>query len=297
MKSKTKNWFEEWIKSENKTKEWLEEWIDNDSNQATTKEKAVIFCVKAKYVNIVNALLSYCRDKKFEIIDTCMLMSSTTKGSKKFLFNVLESIKKQKGKIHIVCNDFYDIFHDIEDLQILEPLIKKDKISIHILKQNFIIDKVSYNAQMITRIYCMLLAHNFYIDSLSRNIKASQQHLINKGFCINLAPIGYKNVRDASGHADVVVDAIKAPIITKLFKEYSTGSYSIKTLTELAHTLGLQNRQGKPVSETCINDMLKNKFYIGMMRWNKKFYPHKYPTIIDKSLFDKVQEVLIEHTC
>lgn len=29
MKSKTKNWFEE--------------WIDNDSNQATTKEKAVIF--------------------------------------------------------------------------------------------------------------------------------------------------------------------------------------------------------------------------------------------------------------
>ena len=148
MKSKTKNWFEEWIKSENKTKEWLEEWIDNDSNQATTKEKAVIFCVKAKYVNIVNSLLRYCSDKKFEIIDTCMLMSSTTDGSKKFLFNVLKSIKKQKGKIHIVCNDFYDIFHDIEDLQILEPLIKKDKITIHILKQNFIIDKVSYNASL-----------------------------------------------------------------------------------------------------------------------------------------------------
>ena len=143
MKSKTKNWFEEWIKSENKTKEWLEEWIDNDSNQATTKEKAVIFCVKAKYVNIVNSLLRYCSDKKFEIIDTCMLMSSTTEGSKKFLFNVLKSIKKQKGKIHIVCNDFYDIFHDIEDLQILEPLIKKIRLQYIFLNKILLLIKLA----------------------------------------------------------------------------------------------------------------------------------------------------------
>ena len=36
---KIKNWFINWIKSENKTKNWLGEWIDNASNQANTKEK------------------------------------------------------------------------------------------------------------------------------------------------------------------------------------------------------------------------------------------------------------------
>ena len=210
---------------------------------------------------------------------------------------MLTFINTQNDRINIVCNDFYDIFQDETDLPILEPLITMGRIRIHIINQNYIIDKVTYNAQMIAHICVMSLSHNYYINNLSHNIKTAQQHFISNGRCMYLAPIGYKNVRDASGYADVVVDTIKAPIITKLFKEYSTGSYSIKTLTELAHTLGLKNRNGELVSETCINDMLKNKFYIGMQRWNQTLYPHKYPTIIDKHLFDKVQEVLMEHTC
>ena len=282
-----------------KTKKWLEEWIDNDSNQANVKEKAIIYYTAKNNVNdnMVDCLINYCSDKNLEIINTYKNDDCTKRGSKKFLFDMLTFIKSQKGRIHIVCKDFYDIFQDAGDLQILEPLITIGRITIHILKQNFIIDKVSYDEHMIARINAMFLMKYYYINSLSRNIKASQQHFISNGRCMYLAPIGYKNVRDASGYADVVVDTIKAPIITKLFKEYSTGSYSIKTLTELAHTLGLKNRNGALVSETCINDMLKNKFYIGMQRWNQTLYPHKYPTIIDKHLFDKVQEVLMEHTC
>lgn len=280
-----------------KTKNWLNEWINNDSNQANVKEKAVIYYTARKNVNTVDRLINYCSDKNFEIIHIYKNESYTKRGSKKFLLDMLTFINTQIDRINIVCNDFYDIFQDETDLPILEPLITMGRIRIHIINQNYIIDKVTYNAQMIAHICVMSLSHNYYINNLSHNIKTAQQHFISNGRCMYLAPIGYKNVRDASGYADVVVDTIKAPIITKLFKEYSTGSYSIKTLTELAHTLGLQNRNGKPVSETCINDMLKNKFYIGMQRWNQTLYPHKYPTIIDKHLFDKVQEVLMEHTC
>lgn len=279
-----------------KTKKWLEEWIDNDSNQANVKEKAVIYYTARRNVNTVDRLINYCSDKNLEIINTYKNESYTKRGSKKFLLDMLTFINTQNDRINIVCKDFYDIFQDAGDLQILEPLITIGRITIHILEQNLLIDKVSYDEQMIARINAMFLMKYCYINSLSRNIKASQQHFISNGRCMYLAPIGYKNVRDASGYADVVVDTIKAPIITKLFKEYSTGSYSIKTLTELAHTLGLKNRNGKLVSETCINDMLKNKFYIGMMRWNKKFYPHIYSTIIDKSLFDKVQNIMMKHT-
>ncbi|MBQ7632663.1 MAG: recombinase family protein [Alphaproteobacteria bacterium] len=278
---------------------WLEEWIDNDSNQAKTKERAVIYYVARKSVskNIIDVLVNYCSDKSLKIIKVYNLAVCSKRGLKKSLFNMLSFINTQKGRIHVVCNDFYDIFQDVRDLQTLEPYITMGKLIIHILKQDFIIDKNNYNTEMRVRINAMFLMKYYYINSLSRNIKASQQHFISNGRCMYLAPIGYKNVRDASGYADVVVDTIKAPIITKLFKEYSTGSYSIKTLTELAHTLGLKNRNGALVSETCINDMLKNKFYIGMQRWNQTLYPHKYPTIIDKHLFDKVQEVLMEHTC
>lgn len=278
-------------------KNWLEEWIYDDSNQANVKEKAVIYYRKRKNRNNIDVLVNYCSDKNLKVIETYNVNSCYKKGSLKHLCDLLHLLSKQKDKIHVVCNDFYDIFQDDGDLQIFETLINREMITIHILKQNFIIDKNSYNPEMKVYFNLMLLKKCCYISTLSHNIRVAQQHYINKGFCMHLAPIGYKNVRYTSGRPDVVVDTIKAPIITKLFKEYSTGSYSIKTLTELAHTLGLKNRKGKPVSETCINDMLKNRFYIGMQRWNETLYPHKYPTIIDESLFDKVQEVLMEHTC
>lgn len=142
-----------------------------------------------------------------------------------------------------------------------------------------------------------LIAQHLYINSLSHKIKMSQHYLISKGNWVGLAPIGYKNVRYPSGKADIVVDTIQSAIIKKLFNAFATGHYSIKTLTKLAHTLELKSRKGTPVSERCINDMLKNRFYVGQMMWKGSLYPHKYQTIIDKPLFGKVQTVLREHLC
>ena len=161
-----------------KTKKWLEEWIDNDSNQANVKEKAIIYYTAKNNVNdnMVDCLINYCSDKNLEIINTYKNDDCTKRGSKKFLFNMLTFIKSQKGRIHIVCKDFYDIFQDAGDLQILEPLITMGKITIHILKQNFIIDKVSYDEHMIKRINIMLLTRYCYISTLSHNIRVAKNH-------------------------------------------------------------------------------------------------------------------------
>lgn len=157
-----------------KTKKWLEEWIDNDSNQANVKEKAIIYYRARRNVNTVDRLVNYCSDKNFKIIEIYKILACIKRGSKKFLFNMLAFINTQKGRIHIVCDDFYDIFQDIGDLQILEPFITMGKITIHIIKQNFIIDKNSYNADMIKRINIMLLTRYCYISTLSHNIKVAK---------------------------------------------------------------------------------------------------------------------------
>ena len=94
---------------------------------------------------------------------------------------------------------------------------------------------------------------------------------------------------------DVIVNTKQANIIIKLFKEYATGQYSIKQITNLANSLGLVNRYGKSVSESGINKMLKNPFYYGKMRINGTLMPHKYKKLIDKSLFDEVQTVMKLH--
>ena len=83
---------------------------------------------------------------------------------------MLSFINTQKDRIHVVCNDFYEIFYDNEDLQILEPLIIAGKITIHIIKENLVIDKNSYDAKM------KLLISFMKSFSLSYKIRAAKNH-------------------------------------------------------------------------------------------------------------------------
>ena len=176
MKNKLKNRLIDWIKSDNKAKNWLEKWIDNDSNQAKTKEKTVIYYKERKNRNYIDVLINYCSDKNLKVVEVYSIATCSKKGSKKSLFDMLSFINSQKDRIHIVCNDFYDIFQDIGDLQILEPFITMGKITIHIIKQNFIIDKNSYNADIIKRDNIMLLTRYSYISTLSHNIRVAKNH-------------------------------------------------------------------------------------------------------------------------
>lgn len=137
----------------------------------------------------------------------------------------------------------------------------------------------------------MLIA-KAYLLNIPSNIKRAQEYNIKQGHWMCLAPIGYKNVRDASGRADVIIEPKVASIIEKLFMAYETELYTMNELTELAHAFELKNKKGKLVSKTCVNDILKNPFYAGLMRWKGKLYSHNYPTIIHKSSFDRVQEIL-----
>ena len=153
-------------------------WINNYSNQ-TNKGKAIIYYTKRKNVkkNLVDSLINYCCDKNLEIINTYKNETCTKRGAKKILFDMLTFIKPQKDRIHIVCNDFYDIFQDVGDLSILEPLITIGKIIIHILEQNFIIGRDNYNTEMIVRIYFImlspLLSCSYYLKRIAKNRKKS----------------------------------------------------------------------------------------------------------------------------
>ena len=160
----------------NKLNKWLIDWIDNDSNQAKTEEKAVIYYKERKNRNDIDFLINYCSDKNLKVIEVYSIATCSKKGSKKSLFDMLSFINSQKDRIHIVCNDFYNIFQDVGDLQILEPFITMGKITIHIIKQNFIIDKNSYNADMIKRVNIMFLTRYCYISTLSHNIRVAKNH-------------------------------------------------------------------------------------------------------------------------
>lgn len=131
-----------------------------------------------------------------------------------------------------------------------------------------------------------------YIEALKNNIRESLRYKREYDTYRNLAPIGYKRIRDKNNKIDIIVDTKQAPIIVELFNAYATGQYTVKKLTKLAHSLGLVNRHSKSVSESCICDMLENPFYYGEVCIMGINSPHNHQKLIDKSLFDTVQTIM-----
>ena len=80
----------------------------------------------------------------------------------------------------------------------------------------------------------------------------------------------------------------------KAFELYSTGRYTLDGLVKQMHRLGLRNRRGRAVSLNGYSTLMKNPFYIGLIRLRKtgETFPGAHQPLIPKALFDRVQRIL-----
>ena len=110
------------------------------------------------------------------------------------------------------------------------------------------------------------------------------------------APLGYNNITlDDKKTKVIVIDKEKAPFIEMAFKYYDSGMYSLRSLTKKLYEEGFTNAKGNKVAKTCIERILKNKFYTGVFEYEGKIIENaKHPAIISKELFYRVQERLID---
>ena len=74
---------------------------------------------------------------------------------------------------------------------------------------------------------------------------------------------------------------------------YASGNASVRTIQEKINKLGLTNntKTKTPITTSKIYAILTNPFYYGVMQPKGQLLPHKYPPLISKELFDKVQAV------
>lgn len=180
----------------------------------------------------------------------------------------------------------------------LNKLRKEGKIEVHFLREQLIIHKDS-NSLEINFWNMHVLMANAQVNNMIDKVKASQAKNWSLGKCQGYAPLGYLNTKDENYRSTVILDEVRAPIITKLFEEYATGNHSIDSIWQLSKTLGLytkmKSRRGNFVSKNTIYDILTNPFYYGEMCIKGEFISHIYPHIVSRSLFDKVQEIFAQN--
>ena len=144
----------------------------------------------------------------------------------------------------------------------------------------------------------------FYSEDLSVKAKGGLHKKARHGGTPGPAPIGYLNVhRTIEGiHVRLVEpDPDRAPHLTWAFTAFATGAYTLDTLHAALRERGFVTRQtakyrAKPISRSHLARLLRNLYYIGIVRYGGVEYEGRHQPLIDKDTFSRVQAILDAHS-
>ncbi len=242
-------------------------------------------------------LQEYCVRRELEILKTFEFSESSTIGNRDRFKEAIEFAKKQKEIIAIIADKVDRLQRSYKETPMLNDLIDREKIELHFYTENCVIHKNSTSQEKMMWNMFVMMAQS-YVDSLRDNVNRSIAQKLREGQWISIAPIGYlheKGSKNGREKGKILLDEMRAPFIKKLFEEYATGNYTIPMLVDKTKNWGLKNARGNQgyLSRSHIYSIITNPFYYGVMRVQKtgKEYPHIYPPIITKELFDQCQKI------
>ena len=232
----------------------------------------------------LDRLHAYCERKNLDIIQEFTLVESSTRGERPEFQKMIAYIKKQHEKVALVCDKVDRLQRSFREVPVLEQLHKSEKLVLHFVSENQILDSGANNSQIMAYQIFVMMAEN-YTNCISDNVKRSFEKKIKEGSILTFAPIGYLNVT-IDGVNTVIIDPIRGPKVRMLFEKYATGTVSIHQLARYAVEIGLLSKKNTQISPQQIHFIIANPFYYGMMRIKGKLYQHSYKTLITKDMFD-----------
>lgn len=214
-----------------------------------------------------------------------------TNNTREQFYEMINFVKRQKSCIALVCDKVDRLQRSFREVPVLEELRKSRKIELHFVTEGQMLNAKS-NSSQIMSYQCFVMMAESYTNNISDNVCRSLEEMRKKGKWAHHAPVGYKNVRDANGNSDIVLDEDNHFIITRLFKEFSIGTYNLEQITRKAADLGLKMKTSKKLHKQTVRGILSNRFYVGEMYSGGQYYPHCYPRLTDNYTFDRCQEIL-----
>ena len=129
----------------------------------------------------------------------------------------------------------------------------------------------------------------YYSDNLAENVSRGLRQKVKRGEWPTFAPFGYNNNPVTR---NIEPNPFTSKLVKTAFEEFSTGNYSLESLSQHLHFLGLTTQKGTVLSKSVIHYILSNPAYIGLIRYKGELFEGKFKPVITKELWDKVQAEL-----
>ncbi|MCP3660105.1 MAG: recombinase family protein [Bacteroidetes bacterium] len=237
-------------------------------------------------------LMEYASKEDLQIVKEFVDVETAKKAGRTNFNAMLEYLKENKDVKHLLVEKTDRLLRNITDYATIENLMTNNEVTLHLVKENVVLDKDSRSNEKFIFGIKALMAKN-YVDNLSEESKKGLYEKASQGIYPSLAPVGYLNYTDKNGKKNIKLDEPTAPFIRRMFEFYATGNYSLSTLRKQILKEGFIYRSGKNFHKSTLEKILKNEFYTGIFHWKGEKYTNATHTpIIDKLLFEKVQSIL-----
>lgn len=126
-----------------------------------------------------------------------------------------------------------------------------------------------------------------YIQNLSDNVSRGLNHAAKNGLYIGRKMLGYKG----SKKQPYTIDTDTAPIVNKIFEDYANGK-PLQVIADELNNSGFKSVYNHKFVVNSLNNILRNRAYIGEYRWGEYVIPGGMPRIVSDELFNEVQKRL-----
>jgi site-specific DNA recombinase len=233
----------------------------------------------------------------YEILHVLKDEGITGKRRNRPEFDILRELVEQGKVSAIIAVDSSRLFRNGKAHRELMEKVMERGIKVLYLRQASPEDNASskLSDRMIADV------NEFYSDQISDKVRDTLYAKARAGYFPTSAPPGYKNVDDSEaidryGRKIIVPHPVMGSLIAELFKLYATGIYSVYDLADLMEKRGLRTHKGKPIAPSVLYTILRNRIYIGEVKWGKAYCKEgKHTPLIDSDIFNRVQGILDTH--
>ncbi len=233
----------------------------------------------------VELMESHAQRYSLQIVKRFKDEESAGKAGRTQFTEMISFIRNQPNVNHIVVEKTDRLYRNLIDYGTIDNL----DVVVHLVKEDELLSKDSNSHSKLSHGLKALLAQN-YLHNLSEEVKKGLNQKAKSGEWPSRPPIGY--VRNREDHK-IYPDPERAPLVRKLFEEYSTGNYSLRSMAKLASKIGLRSTKGNAVNKAGIHRILQYEIYTGQFTFNGYRYEDAvHDAIVTTELFAKVNQLL-----
>ena len=235
----------------------------------------------------VNICKSYAKKNKLNIVNVYSDKAKTGTNDNREAFQQMLSDSSKKTFDYVLVYNLSRFARNSTESVMNEMILSKNGVSVISATESVNGDDDDPIASLMKNI--MRGVNEYYSKNTAKNIRDGLRTNARKGLSIGglSLPLGYKS----NEHKEIIIDEETAPFVRKIFEMYHEHS-SMADIVRYLNANGIKTSRGNEFNKNSILRIVTNKKYIGIYTFKGEEMPVRIPSIIDKEIFNEVQDLV-----